>query len=811
VGKVSIVIPEATINKVLNPSCEIAGNFAAYNAGVVQRVTTNSLYGNYEFSIAAGAINRGASFTLDTLTNAIHYVTLRTHGDRNTIEVSTNAVNWHEITNPTATPLERGSEGWLTWGVQIPAAQCNGQTTLYLRYPIVGANGVDGIQVERKDYWTTYCDADQPGCEPIPGDVPHATPSQRSAQAGGGGRVIDLDDYNVSVDVIAGAGFPPLVHNILNFALGEGASMRGEKVKPRPLTLRCHTVTQTEPTQYDARKAIIDAIKGDRVATLQPVSVRFSGESLRDVEIGAYYSDGLQGIYDTTCYDEFDIVLMAYSPFWNEIGEASTELGIQTTLTVRYIAGRVNGEWDDLSVGAGGGTIRAIAIGPDGNIYVGGTFATIDGVANTSRIAMYNPSTDAWTPLGTGAANNSVLALVFGPDGTLYAGGDFTAMGGVGNTRGIAYWDGAAWNAMGTGAGGGGVLALAVGLGGAVFAGGDFTAMGGLAGTTGDYIARWRAGAWGTISSDVNGGACAVIVLALTVGLDGTLYAGGNFTTIDGVTVNAIGRMGAGDVWTDMDGGEGVGICNPVQAIAIAPNGRVIIGGDFANMGSSDIEFIAEWTGATWIALGAGVNDAVYSLAYGYDGMLYAGGNFTEAGGLVLSDRVSRWNGYSWLHLDVDLPGAPTVTAIAIGHPDPVIVSNYDVYLGFNTNGNATIAIETTVDNSGTRSTYPELIFINDTGATVVLKTTRNEATGEELLFNFALLNGETLTVNVETKEITSTFRGKTTNALLPGSDFSIWHLMPGENDITAFAQPGTAPTVFAKRKHRHYDPAGAQ
>ena len=56
--------------------------------------------------------------------------------------------------------------------------------------------------------------------------------------------------------------------------------------------------------------------------------------------------------------------------------------------------------WDDIFKLAGfDGDVEAIAIAPNGNIYVGGHFDLINGI-RVSGIAMWDG--EAWNPLGTG-------------------------------------------------------------------------------------------------------------------------------------------------------------------------------------------------------------------------------------------------------------------------------------------------------------------------------------------------------------------------------------------------------------------------
>ena len=48
----------------------------------------------------------------------------------------------------------------------------------------------------------------------------------------------------------------------------------------------------------------------------------------------------------------------------------------------------------------------------------------------------------------------------------------------------------------------------------------------------------------------------------------------------------------------------------------------------------------------SWSALGSGMNNNVHALAIDASGNLYAGGDFTTAGG-VSANRIAKWDGTS--------------------------------------------------------------------------------------------------------------------------------------------------------------------
>ena len=59
------------------------------------------------------------------------------------------------------------------------------------------------------------------------------------------------------------------------------------------------------------------------------------------------------------------------------------------------------------------------------------------------------------------------------------------------------------------------------------------------------------------------------------------------------------------------------------------------------------LNHIAKWNGTNWLPLGSGMNSNVYALALDNSNNLYAGGQFTIAGGSNAS-CVAKWNGTNW-------------------------------------------------------------------------------------------------------------------------------------------------------------------
>lgn len=83
------------------------------------------------------------------------------------------------------------------------------------------------------------------------------------------------------------------------------------------------------------------------------------------------------------------------------------------------------------------GTVHALEVFRN-ELVIGGLYTGLPGAPN---IARYNGSTYSAMAGGT---NDAVRALAAGPDGNLYVGGDFSLVGGVPASR-IAMWTGSAW------------------------------------------------------------------------------------------------------------------------------------------------------------------------------------------------------------------------------------------------------------------------------------------------------------------------------------------------------------------------------
>ncbi len=77
-------------------------------------------------------------------------------------------------------------------------------------------------------------------------------------------------------------------------------------------------------------------------------------------------------------------------------------------------------------------------------------------------------------------------------------------------------------------------------------------------------------------------------------------------------------------------------------------DGELYVGGAFTNAGGvGGTNYIARWNGTGWRNVTNGTQATVNGLAV-YNGELYVGGGFTDAGGVGGTSRIARWNGTGW-------------------------------------------------------------------------------------------------------------------------------------------------------------------
>lgn len=214
------------------------------------------------------------------------------------------------------------------------------------------------------------------------------------------------------------------------------------------------------------------------------------------------------------------------------------------------------------------------------------------------------------------------------------------------------------------------VLALAA-SGGDVYAGGRFE----TADVSDVYcIARWNGSSWSALGAgmDINRTFGARPVVHAIAVSDSEVYAAGEFSKAGDTPARNVAKWN-GSEWSPLGSGlyHTAIAANWVRALAVSGS-DLYAGGNFTMAGGSPAMGIARWDGTNWSALGSGMNQygSVFALAVSGSNV-YAGGNFTSAGGSP-ANRIAKWNGNSWSPLGSGMDD--TVTSL--------VVSDNDLYAG---------------------------------------------------------------------------------------------------------------------------------
>ncbi len=345
--------------------------------------------------------------------------------------------------------------------------------------------------------------------------------------------------------------------------------------------------------------------------------------------------------------------------------------------------------------GGRGTQVFAVARGANGHFFAGGHFFDAAGTT-VSNVVEWTGS--GWSALGAGLADD-VAALLVGPDGMLYAGtfapattpnhlhrwdgtkwtdvagdlsgdvralavqgarilvgGNFADAAGLGTARIAAYTPGTGWSAIGIAGADGAVRTILVEDAARLCVGGDFGTVDGVAA---QHAACWSGTAWTQLGDGFSGS-----VARLIKDTAGTYYAGGQFSFQD--FTSAVGVLQNG-TWQSLAGGVNNGFTTEARGMAFAPDGSLIVGGDFASAGNPYVAGKSvpatnlaryDFTTGTWSEFAGGVGDAVgvYITSGGNDilvqddGSLIVAGYFTTGnhGGIAVANigqlKAGKWS-----------------------------------------------------------------------------------------------------------------------------------------------------------------------
>jgi uncharacterized repeat protein (TIGR01451 family) len=330
---------------------------------------------------------------------------------------------------------------------------------------------------------------------------------------------------------------------------------------------------------------------------------------------------------------------------------ACGSFAVDSESSPRYLAklaGSGTGEVDPVWNPAPGTPCSALVIGDPGELYVGGGFTQM-GSLTRNRLAKVSTSgagavDPLWDPNVVGG--NGVGALALGPDGSVYVGGTYTSVGGAARanlakvSRSGAGTVDPNWNPGPNAT----VTSLAASTNGSVFVGGMFTAIGGL---PRNYLARLDGSGTGAANAGWNPSP-SNRVWSLALQGSNVLFVGGSFYSISGSIRQNIAKLdasGSGYAY----GGWSPSADKDVYALSVPSGGGTIsLGGAFQRAGATvRLGFAAVSSAGIVSPNTAGVESpgSVNALAHQANGGTIVGGSFFKA------NQMTRFN---LLRLDAD-------------------------------------------------------------------------------------------------------------------------------------------------------------
>lgn len=454
-----------------------------------------------------------------------------------------------------------------------------------------------------------------------------------------------------------------------------------------------------------------------------------------------------------------------------------------------------NGRWVDLAennymAGVVEGGVRVVKEAPNGDIYVGGYFTSVKNggttVSNTGRIARYSKASQMWEAVGNANLTNPVFCMEFDASGNLYIGGSFQNLAGIANADYFAKYNPATntWSALGSGIDGI-VTSIAISPDGVIYIGGDFTSASGNSNCK--NVARWDGSAWQPLATGLND-----YVYALKFHPNGNLIIGGAFTAAGGLGgANYICRWYNGAFYSFGQFGV-VPPNNYVYSVDVTPDGTIVIGGLFTNAGDDpNADYIAKWNGTNWQSVGGvGADDFANEIYCTRDGAIYAAGVFSKIGDLSTRGKVAVYKNGAWQVLDISMPVGSSVYSVFLAADNSLYVGGY--FTGIISAPNPKELEYKTTANSGSANTYPQIEIVGPGK----LEAITNHTTGRTIRFNnLELAEGEKIWIDfnpVKLKMWSSwEGRGSVWRYLNAGSDIGDWYIQPGANSIGVFMPSG--------------------
>ncbi len=267
----------------------------------------------------------------------------------------------------------------------------------------------------------------------------------------------------------------------------------------------------------------------------------------------------------------------------------------------------------------------------DNNLYVGGSFTSIDGLARTA-IAIWDSV--QWTNFGNNAVFQGTISCMTFFNGELIVGGTFDSINNL-PFNNVAKWNGNNWQPLGSGFNHS-VYTLQV-YHHLLYAGGSFYASG--LDTIG-HLAKWSGTNWQSAVSSIDG-----YVFSSTIYKD-KLILGGQFSQINGASFYNVAAFDDTS-WSDLN----IVFNNQVYKVKSIED-TLFVTGNFTQLPSYPFNYICKYDGNSWsqVSYPIGTTQNVTDVEK-YNSNFYICGNFDNPDDLGLinglnCDSVGSSNGF---------------------------------------------------------------------------------------------------------------------------------------------------------------------
>ncbi|HEX8197062.1 MAG TPA: FG-GAP-like repeat-containing protein [Pyrinomonadaceae bacterium] len=341
------------------------------------------------------------------------------------------------------------------------------------------------------------------------------------------------------------------------------------------------------------------------------------------------------------------------------------------------IDGNLDPSFADVEIFDENAQVSAVVIQPDEKILVGGLFTNYNGLS-ANRIVRLNPDGILDTTFNPPSLNGLVSAIALQSDGKIVIGGAFSIVNEQPALRIIRLNSNGSLDTAFNIAGGpnSNVFEIVIQSDGKILIGGIFTAVGG---TTRNRIARLNAD--GTLDTSFNPGSGAnQTIQAIALQPDGKILVGGDFSSFNGVARNRLARVNQ-DGSIDTSFNPGAGANSSVRAFAVLSNGKILVGGLFTDFNGSPRESVVRLNqdGSLDTAF-ASVDFSVTTvtdIVVQPDGLILIGGNFFSVNGVSRSN-IARLNADGTLDANFTNPFLSTTVS------DVALLTNGKIMVGGN-------------------------------------------------------------------------------------------------------------------------------